>query len=143
MTHCITVMISLDMEPQAVFTCHEPDTAWCRQNAVGPCEEPPENPLDCWFTVLASGLVTWGQLGIYIGPPTELRLGEVEFVRAVNDDSDDMCFWHYRGDVGQFPTGPKEVGALVFGVSSLGPTMNHDLIDRSDPCRGRVAEVRR
>jgi hypothetical protein len=61
MTHRITVKISQETEPQAVFTCDEPDTAWCRQNAVGPGEEPPENPLDCWFTVLASGLAAWGK----------------------------------------------------------------------------------
>jgi hypothetical protein len=63
MTHRITVKISQETEPQAVFTCDEPDTAWCRQNAVGPGEEPPENPLDCWFTVLASGLAAWGKGG--------------------------------------------------------------------------------
>jgi hypothetical protein len=114
MTHRITVEISPEKEPEAVFTCHEPDTAWCRQNVVGPGEEPPENLLDCWFTVLASGLVPWGKLGTYIGPPTELRSGEIEFVRASHESDQDMCFWHYRGDAGHFPTGPKEVAALVF-----------------------------
>jgi hypothetical protein len=109
MTHRITIKISQETEPQAVFTCDEPDTAWCRQNAVGSGEEPPENPLDCWFTVLASGLAAWGKGGIYVGPPTELRSGEVEFVRAYDESDADMCFWHYRGDVGQFPTGSKEV----------------------------------
>jgi hypothetical protein len=96
MTHHITVEISPEKELEAVFTCYEPDSAWCRQNAVGPTEAPPEDPLACWFTVLASGLVPWGKLGIYIGPPTELRSGEIEFVRAVDGESDeDMCFWHY------------------------------------------------
>ena len=66
-------------------------------------EELPENSLGCWFTVLASGLLLWGKVGTYIGPPTELRSGVNEFVqaRAVNQESDpDSCFWHYRGGVG-------------------------------------------
>jgi hypothetical protein len=98
MTHRITVEISQQKEPEAVFTCYEPDTAWCRQNAVSPGEEPPENPLDCWFTVLASGFFAWGKGGIYDGPPTELRSGEIEFTRI--EGPEDLCFWHYKGDPG-------------------------------------------
>ncbi len=100
MTHRITVEISSEKEPQAVFRCYEPYTAWCRQNLVGPGEEPPENPLQCWFTVLTSGLAPWGRFGTYIGPRTELRSGEIEFVRVSGESNEDMCFWHYRAHAG-------------------------------------------
>jgi hypothetical protein len=42
------------------FRCHEPDTAWCRRNVVGPGEERPEDPTWCYYTVLASGFELWG-----------------------------------------------------------------------------------
>ena len=114
MTHSITVNISAEREPEAEFRCYEPYDAWCQQNVVGPGEERPEDPTWCWFTVLASGLFPWGEGGIYDGPPTELRSGEVEFVCVSAGSVEDMCSWHYRGDVRQFPTGPKEAAALVF-----------------------------
>jgi|SRR4051812_35310099 hypothetical protein len=103
MSHCITVTISADHEPKAEFMCYEPEDAWCQQNVVGPGEERPEDPTWCWFTVLASGLVP---SGIYEGPPTELRSGEVEFVCVSAGSGEDMCSWHYRGDVGQLRTCP-------------------------------------
>lgn len=96
MTHRISVEISREKDPEAIFTCYKPDTAWCRRNAVGPGEEPPENPLDCWFTVVASGLLPWGKLGIYTGLPTELRSGGIEFTKI--EGIEDLCFWHYMGD---------------------------------------------
>ncbi len=52
-----------------------------RQNAFGPREEQPEDPNDCWFTILASGLVAWAEGGTYDGPPTELRPGGIEFTK--------------------------------------------------------------
>ena len=98
MTHTILLKFNRLGLPDAEFECHEPDTAWCRQNAVGPGEEPSENPLHCWFTVLAFGPVPWGKLGIYIGSPTELRSGEIEFTKI--EGPEDFCVWHYKGDPG-------------------------------------------
>jgi hypothetical protein len=98
MTHRITIEICPEKEPEAVFTCYEPDTAWCRQNVVGPSEERPENRLDCWFTVLASGFSPWGRGGTYDGLPAELRSAEIEFTKI--DGPEDLCFWHYKGDPG-------------------------------------------
>jgi hypothetical protein len=114
MSHTITVRISADDEvvrqfgefqvgvmPTAVFTCYEPDDAWCRRNLFGPGEgDPSEMPNDCWFTILADGLLTWGKGGIYDGPPTELRSGEIIFTKIDEPDvhGDDFCTWHYKDD---------------------------------------------
>ena len=88
-------------EPGAEFFCAAAENAWCRRNAVGPGEEPPEDPNDCWFTILASGLYPWGRRGMYDGPPTELRAGRVEFTK-VDDHGHDYCVWHYVGDAGGY-----------------------------------------
>lgn len=96
MTHRITVKISSVSELLVDFECCEPDDAWCRQNVVGPGEDPPGDPQWCWFTVLASGFAPWGSGGMYIGPPTDLRSGEIEFVREDPGAPDD-CFWYYLG----------------------------------------------
>jgi hypothetical protein len=77
------------------FCCYEPPGAWCRRHTVGPGEPPPENPCDCWFTVLASGF-DW--LSIYAGHPAEIdpvHSGAVEFERTWPPDSSDECEWRY------------------------------------------------
>ena len=90
MPHTIAITINQFGEPDAEFQCSEPEYAWCRANAVGSGEDSPEDPRDCWFTVLASDLYPWGKGGIYDGPPTELRSGKVEFTR-VDDIGHDFC----------------------------------------------------
>ena len=97
MTHTVRIMINDFGEPGAEFFCAEAGDAWCRRNAVGPDEEPPEDPDDCWFTILASGLHPWGRGGMYDGPPTESRSDVVEFTKT---DGYDYCHWHYVGDTG-------------------------------------------
>ena len=62
-------------------------------------EEPPDDPNDCWFTVLASGMVPWGAGGMYDGPPAELRSDEVEFTK-IDGEGHEWCTWHYPGDAG-------------------------------------------
>ena len=57
--------------------------ARCRQwDAI-----PPEDPCDCWFTVLAGGFDPWS---IYDGPPGQLRSGAIEFIRD-DCESGDLC----------------------------------------------------
>jgi hypothetical protein len=86
--------------PRVFFTCSEPDDAWCRRNVVGPGEEPPEDPNDCWFTVLAEGYLAWGKGGIYDGPPTDLRSGEIVFTKIDEPEihGGDFYTWHYKED---------------------------------------------
>jgi hypothetical protein len=77
MSHRIKVMISWEEldEPIVEFTCHGPEDAWCRRNAVAPAEPPPEDPTQCYYTTFVSGLTPWGETGTYDGPLTELRSG--------------------------------------------------------------------
>lgn len=112
MTHTITVKISADDEmveqfgehrvgvmPTVFFECSEPDDAWCRRNLFGPGEgDPSEMPGDCWFTILAGGLLAWGKGGIYDGSPTDLRPGEIVFTKKDHDEPGDDCTWHYKED---------------------------------------------
>ena len=106
MTHTITPKINRFGEAAAESVCDEPPDAWCRINLKGPDDDPDEPPLDpadypgmCWFTVLADGRAPFGKVGMYDGPPTELRPGPVEFAK-VEDRDEDYCHWHYAGDTG-------------------------------------------
>ena len=75
---------------EAEFQCHEPDTAWCRRNVVGPGEEPPTDLNWCWYTVWASGFEPWS---IYDGPGGEPHSGPVVFTQH-----DDGVTWRYLSD---------------------------------------------
>jgi hypothetical protein len=76
---------------EAEFRCHEPDTAWCRRNVVGPGEERPEDPACCYLTVLASGFELWGMFDGGINP-FDAHNGPVVFTRHGADE----ITWRYR-----------------------------------------------
>ena len=80
----------LNSTAEAGFQCHEPDTAWCRRNVVGPGEPPPTDPSSCWYTVLASGFELWS---IYAGAelPLDAHSGPVIFTQH----DDDGVTWRY------------------------------------------------
>ena len=98
MSHTITVTISsVRLGLQTRFECSEAPDAWCRVNAVGPGDDPPQKPRDCWFAMLASGLVPWLEGGMYNGPPTELRSREVLFAKIKGPAYPKDCsVWRYE-----------------------------------------------
>ena len=55
------------------------------------------DPNSCWFTILAECFLAWGKGGIYDGPPTELRPGEIVFTKIDEPEihGGDFCTWHY------------------------------------------------
>jgi hypothetical protein len=103
MTH--TIIVTDEDRPE--FQCQEPDTAWCRQNLLNGPDDPEneefwrEHPSWCWYTVLMTGFVPWGEGGTYDGPPTELRSGEVVFTKIEEGGHQypkDFVTWHYEDD---------------------------------------------
>jgi hypothetical protein len=103
MGHIIIPKIDRFGEAAAESICTEPPDAWCQFHVREPGDyepdEPQPHPSTCWFTILADGWAPFGPSGMYDGPPTELRAGEVEFTK-VDGLGEDYCTWHYRGDPG-------------------------------------------
>jgi hypothetical protein len=84
--------IVLNSAVQAEFRCHEPNTAWCRRNVVGPGEERPEDPSWCYYTVLASGFELWSICDDASINPLDAHSGPVIFTLH---DVDDIT-WRYE-----------------------------------------------
>ena len=86
MTHRITVKISLEKEPEAVFTCYEPGTAWCRQNAVGRGEGPPETRCTagsrCWRSAWCRPTAAGDRVAAPPPPPLRPPRGQTPCRRA-------------------------------------------------------------